>query len=81
MAKVVINNTDSPKDSRVPINNNFTELYTGANVHAATEKTTVVDADEYALIDSEASNVLKRITHANLKKKFGGDFLVNQVFN
>jgi hypothetical protein len=35
--------------------------------HAATSKTTPVDADELPLVDSAASNVLKRLTWANLK--------------
>lgn len=35
--------------------------------HAATSKTTPVDADEIPLIDTEASNVLKKLTWANLK--------------
>lgn len=35
--------------------------------HAATGKTTPVDADEIGLIDSEASNILKKLTWANLK--------------
>jgi hypothetical protein len=35
--------------------------------HAATGKTTPVDADELALVDSAASNVLKKLTWANLK--------------
>lgn len=35
--------------------------------HAATSKTTPVDADEIPLVDSEASNVLKKLTWANLK--------------
>ena len=35
--------------------------------HAATGKTTPADADELGLIDSAASNVLKRLTWANLK--------------
>ncbi len=39
----------------------------GAAIHGATAKTTMVDADEVAIIDSAASNVLKRITWANLK--------------
>lgn len=38
-----------------------------AITHAATEKTTPVDADEVGLIDSAASNVLKRLTWANIK--------------
>jgi hypothetical protein len=35
--------------------------------HAATGKTTPVDADEMPLVDSAASNVLKKITWANIK--------------
>jgi hypothetical protein len=35
--------------------------------HAATGKTTPVDADEMPLVDSAASNVLKKLTWANLK--------------
>lgn len=35
--------------------------------HAATGKTTPVDADEFAIVDSAASNVLKKLTWANLK--------------
>jgi len=35
--------------------------------HAATSKATPVDADEIPLVDSAASNVLKRLTWANLK--------------
>jgi hypothetical protein len=40
---------------------------TAALIHAATGKTTPVDADELALVDSAASNVLKKLTWANLK--------------
>jgi hypothetical protein len=36
-------------------------------IHAATGKTTPIDADELPLIDSAASNVLKKLTWANLK--------------
>ncbi len=35
--------------------------------HAATGKTTPVDADEVPLVDSAASNVLKKLTWANVK--------------
>lgn len=38
-----------------------------ATIHAATGKATPVDADELALVDSAASNVLKKLTWANLK--------------
>lgn len=40
---------------------------TGTAIHGATGKTTPVDADELGLIDSAASNVLKKLTWANLK--------------
>lgn len=38
-----------------------------ATIHAASEKTTPVDADELGIVDSAASNVLKKLTWANLK--------------
>ena len=40
---------------------------TGATIHSATSKTTPIDADELGLIDTAASNALKRLTWANLK--------------
>jgi hypothetical protein len=39
----------------------------GSTIHGATGKSTPVDADELGLIDSAASNVLKKLTWANLK--------------
>lgn len=39
----------------------------GSSIHGATAKTTPVDADTVALIDSAASNVLKKVTWANIK--------------
>jgi len=39
----------------------------GSAIHGATAKTTPVDADTMALIDSAASNVLKKVTWANVK--------------
>lgn len=39
----------------------------GAAIHGATAKTTPVDADTMPLIDSAASNVLKKVTWANIK--------------
>ncbi len=39
----------------------------GSSIHGASSKTTPVDADTVPLIDSEASNVLKKLTWANLK--------------
>lgn len=38
-----------------------------AIIHAATGKSTPVDADELGLVDSAASNALKKLTWANLK--------------
>jgi hypothetical protein len=40
---------------------------TGATIHAATGKSTPVDNDELGLIDSAASNILKKLTWANVK--------------
>lgn len=40
-------------------------------INAATAKTTPVDADLFGLIDSAASNVLKKLTFANLKTALG----------
>lgn len=42
-----------------------------AVTHAASSKATPVDADELALVDSAASNVLKKLTWANLKTAIG----------
>lgn len=39
----------------------------GSSIHGATAKTTPVDADTMPLIDSAASNVLKKVTWANIK--------------
>lgn len=39
----------------------------GSSIHGATAKTTPVDADEVGLIDSAASNVLKKLTWTNIK--------------
>lgn len=39
----------------------------GSSIHGVTAKTTPVDADEVGLIDSAASNVLKKLTWANIK--------------
>lgn len=44
-----------------------------AAIHAATSKATPVDADELALVDSAASNVLKKLTWANLKANVGAN--------
>lgn len=38
-----------------------------STIHAASSKTTPVNADEVGIIDTEASNVIKRLTFTNLK--------------
>lgn len=40
---------------------------TGSTINGATAKTTPVDADTMAIIDSAASNALKKVTWANIK--------------
>lgn len=47
----------------------------GAAIHGAAAKTTPVDADTIPLIDSAASNVLKKLTWANLKTTLASAFL------
>lgn len=41
--------------------------FVAVDTHAASSKTTPADADEFALVDSAASNVLKKLTGTNLK--------------
>jgi hypothetical protein len=43
------------------------EVRAAADITSATSKTTPVDADEIPIVDSAASNVLKKLTWANLK--------------
>lgn len=45
-------------------------------IHAATSKTPPVDADELGLVDSAASNVLKKLTWANLKAALNSIYLL-----
>ncbi len=45
----------------------FSILSIAPVIHAATGKTTPVDADEFGIVDSAASNVLKKLTWANIK--------------
>ena len=52
---------------------NYTIL--AATIHAATSKATPVDADELPIVDSAASNVLKKLTWANLKTTLASTFL------
>jgi len=57
----------------------------GSAIHGATGKTTPVDADTLPLIDSAASNVLKKLTWANikatLKTYFDAIYLVKTVYD
>jgi len=60
--------TDKTKLAGIEAGADVTDATNVASViHAATGKTTPVDADEIPLIDSAASNVLKKLTWANLK--------------
>lgn len=43
----------------------------GTSIYGSTAKTTMVAADQLAIIDSEAANILKKITFANLKTALG----------
>lgn len=47
------------------------EVDVAALTHAADAKTTPVDADELPIVDSEAANVLKRLSWSNLKAAIG----------
>lgn len=44
----------------------------GATINGATAKTTPVDADMLPLMDSAASNVVKKLSWANIKTALGG---------
>ena len=65
------------------INDNFTELYTGAETVAAAAKATPVDADVLPVQDSAAGNVKKKVTWANIKATlrayFDTIFLQNNI--
>jgi hypothetical protein len=51
------------------------DVMRASSVHAATSKTTPVDADELPLVDSAASFGLKKLTWANLKATLASAFL------
>lgn len=62
--------TYTADESTLHLTGNQFSLKSGAvaiDTHAATGKTTPVDADELPLVDSAASNGLKKLTWANLK--------------
>lgn len=57
-------------DSTVPTSKavkDVTDTIVGTSINGAGAKTTPVDADTMALIDSASSNVLKKVTWANIK--------------
>lgn len=58
----VLNNTNAPNVSGWVLYNNDADA-----IVASTAKTTPVDADLFGLVDSAASNVLKKITWGNIK--------------
>ena len=47
----------------------------GALINGATSKTTPVDADQIGLMDSAASNVLKKLSWSNIKTALGSAFV------
>ena len=58
---------DIPAGQHYLINGSPIDPDVGSAIHSADAKTTPVDADTTALIDSEATNVLKKVTWANIK--------------
>ncbi len=59
---------DTARAAGTKINANFTELYAGAHVHAATALAAApADADELPVQDSTASHVLKKLTWLSLR--------------
>ena len=59
--------TDAEKSTWDGKQDAITTTTEGALIHSATEKPTPVDADEMGIVDSAASNILKKLTWANLK--------------
>lgn len=60
--------TEKTKLSNIEASADVTDaVNVGSSIHGATAKTTPVDADTMPLIDSAASNVLKKVTWANIK--------------
>jgi hypothetical protein len=68
--------TEKSKLSGIESNADVTDAENVASsIHGAAGKTTPVDADELGLIDSAASNVLKKLTWANLKAALSAIFV------
>lgn len=74
--------TGTPAAPTAAVGTNTTQVATTAftiaeipnQIHAATDKATPVDADELPLIDSAASNALKKLTWSNLKTTLASTF-------
>jgi hypothetical protein len=67
-AKISFDSASSTKLGTIETNADVTDaVNVGSSIHGATAKTTPVDADTVPLIDSAASNVLKKVTWANIK--------------
>ena len=75
MAKQVITEGISGETAANIINENNTELYTGAETVAANAKSTPVDADVMPIQDSAAANVKKKVTWANIKATLANVFI------
>lgn len=66
--KKILSDTERTKLSGIATGADVTSATNvGSSIHGATAKTTPVDADTMPLIDSAASNVLKKVTWANIK--------------
>lgn len=75
---VGLDNVDNTSDADKPVSTAQAAAIsasTATNTHAATSKTTPVDADELGLSDSAASWGLKKLTFTNLKAWIGGLFV------
>lgn len=75
---VGLDNVDNTSDAGKPVSTAQAAAIsasTATNTHAATSKTTPVDADELGLSDSAASWGLKKLTFANLKSWIGSLFV------
>jgi hypothetical protein len=60
--------TEQTKLSNIEQNADVTDAgNVGSSIHGSSAKTTPVDADTLVLIDSEASNVLKKVSWSNIK--------------
>jgi hypothetical protein len=63
-------NTYTADESTIHLTSTTFSLKAGAvaiDTHAATAKTTPVDADEFPIVDSAASNILKKLSWLNVK--------------